>query len=617
MFQFDWASPSLWSRESVPSSPPKTTDAGPVRGTMFIQWQEHCVECSVPHCYSTCNLYVQRKDRKCARLVYGIVRNRAFPGLLREGADMRFRRWGKIEARLTGNFITVRGARLFDGLDRIATAAVNSLGNLLAWADPHRRVNGAFTHYRGRLITKIGRPRGGYDAFTIECYSFEPHPFRLIVELRKSGISTFRQGVEIRPGNNHADLNIPLAEKFSAGDHFELMVYPEGDREVRVVFSWLDFVVRQPASSAAAAVVPDPIATAEAASSAAKVKCVAWDLDNTLWKGILVEDGESALVLRPEAARLIRALDERGIIQTAVSKNNHDDAMKVLKGFGIDQYFLYPAINWGRKSENLQQIADRLNINIDTFALIDDSPFERNEVSTALPMVRVYPEQNPEALLDRLEFDVPVTEASRARRASYLTEIAREAVKEEFGSNYLDFLRSCRLKLRIFRPITDGEIERCLELIQRSNQLNLSSYRYTPGEFRSLLADPRFLCLGLDCSDKFGAYGIVGFASVQTDGNEPAARDFVLSCRVAQKHVEHAFYAWLAERMQQQGARKLLVDLVETSRNKPLIKVFDELPFTRLREEDGRILLAMDLSARPDREDVVELDDSAIHQEAY
>ncbi|MGB8097050.1 MAG: HAD-IIIC family phosphatase, partial [Terracidiphilus sp.] len=358
----------------------------------------------------------------------------------------------------------------------------------------------------------------------------------------------------------------------------------------------------------------EPVATAASVAEgpAAKVKCVAWDLDNTLWKGTLIEDDANALAARPEALRLIRALDERGIIQTVVSKNNHDEAMDVLTRLGIDQYFLYPALNWGSKSQNLQQIADRLNINIDTFALIDDSPFERNEIATALPMVRVFPEQNLESLLERPEFDVPVTETSRMRRASYQTEIAREGVREQFGSDYLHYLRSCQLKLRVFRPESEAEIERCLELIQRSNQLNLSARRYTREEFCSLLADPGVLCVGFDCTDRFGAYGIVGFSSIRLDRQEPAVQDFVLSCRVAQKHVEHAFYGWLAERMHLQGARRLLVDLVLTKRNSPLVKVFEELPFRRESTDENRVLLAMDLTVKPERDTVVSLDDSAI-----
>jgi len=608
MYQFDWASRSLWLEEPAKVTRQQSQLGETIQGTMLLQWQEHCVECAVPLCYANCPLYVQRRDRKCARLVYGIVRNRAFPGLLLSGADLRFRRWGKLEAALTGRYVPVTCTRVLDIIDRVLTAGVNTLGDVLSWADPKRRVNGALTLYRGKFLEKLGKRGVAYDEFAVECYSFEQDSCRLIVELRKHGISAFREGLELAPGHNHFHLKIPLPNHFGDKDGYELMVYPDEDKELRVVFSWLDFVVR----SAVRAKEPENRG-AGATRPSTKVKCVAWDLDNTLWTGVLVEDGELNLHLRPEAAKLIRLLDERGILQTVVSKNHHDEAMAVLARLGLEEFFLYPAINWGRKSENLQQVADRLNINIDTFAVIDDSPFERREVSASLPMVRVYAEDILEDLLDRPEFDVPVTEASRMRRKSYLTEITRDRVKEQFGSDYVDFLRSCQLKLRIFRPAANDEIARCLELIQRSNQLNLSSRRYSADEFHLLLADRNVLCVAMECEDKFGSYGIVGFASIDTGGEAPVAKDFVLSCRVAQKHVEHAFYSWLAQCMKQRGAYRLLVELTKTARNKPLVKVFEELPFAIERSEGDRVLLSLDLCGSVYRDDVVELDDAAFN----
>jgi len=606
MYQFDWGARSLWLEEPVKVTGRQSELGETVQGAMLLQWQEHCVECALPLCYTNCPLYVQRRDRKCARFVYGIVRNRAFPGLLLSGADLRFRRWGKLEAALTGRYVTVSCTRLLDIVDRILTAGVSTLGYLLSWAEPNRRVNGALTAYRGKLLERLGRRGVAYDAFAVECYCFEQGSSRLIVELRKHGITVFREGLKLTEGHNIFYLDIPLPSQFDHEDAYLLMVHPDEDKELRVVFSWLDFVVRR------AVRAKDPEnRIAERAKPAAKVKCVAWDLDNTLWKGVLVEDGESNLHLRTEAVKLIRLLDERGILQTVVSKNHHDEAIAVLARLGLEEFFLYPAINWGRKSENLQQVADRLNINVDTFALIDDSPFERREVSDSLPMVRVYAEDVLEDLLDKPEFDVPVTEASRGRRKSYLTEITRDKVKEQFGSDYIDFLRSCQLKLRVFKPVTNDEIARCLELIQRSNQLNLSSRRYSADEFHALLADHNVLCVAMECEDKFGSYGIVGFASIDTGSEAPVARDFVLSCRVAQKHVEHAFYGWLAQRMKQQGAHRLLVDLTKTVRNKPLVKVFEELPFAIDRSEGDKVLLSLDLCGSLQRDDVVELDDSA------
>ena len=285
--------------------------------------------------------------------------------------------------------------------------------------------------------------------------------------------------------------------------------------------------------------------------------------------------------------------------------------MAVLRAHQLDEYFLYPGINWGRKSENLAQIASRLNINIDTFALIDDSAFERNEVTSALPMVRVYREDSLSELLELPEFDVPVTETSRLRRMSYRTETEREKVREKFGENYLEFLRSCQLKLRVFPPTSSEEIARCLELIQRSNQLNLSGRRYDHHQFLSLLAAAGVLSVALECEDRFGNYGIVGFASVDMNAETPVARDFVLSCRVARKHVEHSFYSWLGSFLKAQGASQMHVSLVKTERNRPLVEVFEEMPFLPVKTDGNMVLLSMDLDREALPDSIVAVDDSA------
>jgi FkbH-like protein len=611
MFQFDWASRKLWSQETIRLEAQPSKFTGSVRGAMLLQWHERCTECAVPLCYSVCPLYVERKDQKCARFVYGIVRNKDFDGLLSCGADLRFRRWGKLEARPTGRYMSLRGIRLFDIADRTITGTVNVAADLLGRVNPKRRLNGALTFYRNKALNYLGRPAMKYDEFGIECYSFEQEPFRMVVELRKNFVTVYRTALDMQIGYN--SFSLPIAWPPVRGDEkdYLLMLYPDGDREVRVVFSWLDFMVRRKVVSATTAEGNGKSAVT-ATKPADKVKCVAWDLDNTLWQGILVEDGEENLRLRPEAEKLIRWFDDRGIIQTVVSKNNDEEAMAALKRFGLDEYFLYPAtINWGQKSGNLQQVAERLNINIDTFALIDDSPFERREVSTALPMVRVFAEGEIEAIAGKPEFDVPITEASRQRRKSYLTEIQREKAQEIFGADYLDFLKSCELKLRLFLPRSQEEKARCLELIQRSNQLNLSGRRYSADEFDALLADPKVFSVAMECDDKFGSYGVVGFASVDMKGEDPVTTNFVMSCRVARKHVEHTFYGWLGSYMKQQGASRLLVELIRTARNGPLAKVFEEMPFTAVRSEGNSTLLAMNLTGEVKIEDIVALDDTA------
>lgn len=590
MYQSEWARADISASMEAPIPEIRSRlPATDVTGVMLLHWQEHCVECAVPQCYSTCHLYVPRGDGRCARFAYGIVRNPAASGGLGFGADIRFRRWAKLETELTGCFVSTRAHQVIERFDAAASGVVSAAHVAVRKIHSTRSASRDLLYrLRSRVLRRLGRAHDQYSAFVIECFSPESSRFRLALNLRVDGATIFRHAVEVAPGLNFFSIPVPLPRDLADKEYF-LTIEPEVEHEVRVIFTWLDFVVLRQGASL-------PVVGGEVRGPARKVKCVAWDLDNTLWRGILVEDGAANLKLRPEAAELIRQLDARGIIQTVVSKNNHDDAMAVIADFGLSDYFPYPAINWGQKSANLQQIADRLNINIDTFALIDDSPFERQEVGTALPMVRVYSEQGLESVLDRPEFDVPVTSASRQRRLSYLTEVHRDRAREVFAGDYLDFLRSCAIKLRIFKPSTAAETLRCLELIERTNQLNLSGRSYDAEAFDRLLRAPGNLCLAMECEDRFGSYGIVGFASVVEDAGEPMLLDFVMSCRVAQKRVEHSVFGWLARRARERGHRKLQADLRPTSKNKPLLKVFEDMRFSTEKEEAGRVLLALDLA---------------------
>ena len=448
-------------------------------------------------------------------------------------------------------------------------------------------------------MPRLARRREDYDDFVLECFAPDGEAFKLVLEQLVDDTVVFRHSFVVEPGNNYHAL--PASSFRLLGDRpSRILIYPENDAERRVVFTWLDFVRYQStALSNEVAPVRRDGSGEHAAAAPAKVKCVAWDLDNTLWRGVLVEDTPVGCVVRDDAVSAIRQLDERGILQTVVSKNDHDDAWRLLVELELSEYFVYPAINWGPKSAGLRQVAEALNIGIDTFALIDDSPFERAEVSTALPMVRVYSDEAIPGLLDLPEFDVPVTEMSKRRRLSYRDQITRELAQERFGDDYLEFLRSCEMTMNIFVPTEEPAIERCLELIQRSNQLNLSGRRYTRSELTELLAVPNVLSLAIECSDRFGDYGIVGFASVDERPQTPVVRDFVLSCRVAQKRVEHALFGALARREAGRGRQLLRAELTRTPRNGPLARVFDDLPFELVSSDEAHLVLESSLDNLP------------------
>jgi FkbH-like protein len=142
-------------------------------------------------------------------------------------------------------------------------------------------------------------------------------------------------------------------------------------------------------------------------------------------------------------------------------------------------------------------------------------------------------------------------------------------------------------------------VHRCWELVQRSNQLNLSGRRYTPEEFDELLTTRGVTGVAIDCEDRFGTYGTVGFCNIDNRGEQPLIRDFVLSCRVAQKRVEHTFFAWAARRAHARGSTVLRAELVKTARNGPLAKVFDEMSFRTTTIDGPRALLELPIDPPP------------------
>jgi len=528
--------------------------------------------------------------------VYGIYPHSDLAGLLPRAADVRFRPWGKLETIVFAARLSPARHRWLDRADSRVTALCNAFASRLEPFDRRRRLNSLWYLTRRALVRRLPRGDGPLDAFVLECYSFESERIRIVLEYFRNDKPVMRHAFDIEPGHNYHTLPAGAFQLTAGEEQGRLLVYPENDAAVRLAFTWLDFV---------GYAKPRP----ERASSAEKVKCVAWDLDNTLWNGILLEDGAEVCTLKPGILDTMRALDARGILQTIVSKNDHDLAIKRIALLGVEDLFLYPAVNWGSKSENLRQIAEKLNIDLNTFAFVDDSPFERAEVARALPMVRVYTDAQANSLLQRAEFDVPVTELSRVRRQSYLENMKREHAREHFPGDYFEFLRSCRLSIRLFSPRGEKQIGRCLELIQRSNQLNLSTRRYSAEELELLLKNPNVFCVALECSDRFGNYGLVGFAAVEQRGASARVRDFVLSCRVAQKRVEHSFFRWLGQRQSQAGVTLIQAEFRRTARNQALGRIFDELPFRRVSDDGEATLLQVPAADIADVPEVNELVD--------
>lgn len=330
--------------------------------------------------------------------------------------------------------------------------------------------------------------------------------------------------------------------------------------------------------------------------SSKTVKCIVWDLDNTLWDGVLLE---GAVTLRPEAVAAIEALDARGILHSVASKNDRDLALQQIEAFGLADYFLCPQIGWDPKSRAVERIAERLNIGIDSLAFIDDQPFEREEVRFAHPQVRCLDSRSELAgLTERPEMKPRfATEDQRRRRVMYQEDFSRQAAEETFEGTAEAFLVSLGMKLRI-APAVDDDLQRAEELTQRTHQLNSTGYTYDYDELAALQRSPDHLLLVAQLHDKFGDYGKIGLALVECGNECWTLKLLLMSCRVMTRGVGSALLRDIMRRAKKAGVR-LQAEFLETARNRPMKITFRFAGFKPAGQHSDIVLFERDLAEIP------------------
>ncbi len=300
-------------------------------------------------------------------------------------------------------------------------------------------------------------------------------------------------------------------------------------------------------------------------TTAPVLKCLVWDLDNTLWRGTLLEDDEVTL---PDAIRdVVVELDSRGILQSVASKNDHETAWARLEKLGVAEYFVLPQIGWGPKSDSVRRIADTLGFALTTIAFIDDQPTERAEVTYHLPEVRCYEAGAAESLPVRPEFTPALrTVDSRRRRQMYQAGFRREAARAEATGPDEDFLRSLSLDMRIGRA-TDEELSRVEELTLRTSQMNATGVHYSDADLRRLLTDPGHAVLVVTLTDRFGPHGAVGVLLLERRPDVWHLKLLATSCRVVSFGAGATILNWLIGEAARADAH-LVADFRPTDRNR-------------------------------------------------
>ncbi|MBF0309595.1 MAG: HAD-IIIC family phosphatase [Magnetococcales bacterium] len=568
------------------NAPPQSLPSGsafaglPVSHASFMVWGEHCVECAAPNCFSTCDLYQPRPDGRCRRFQEGLVPV-TWPGSFRgQGAAIAFRKWGKLEAR--GN-TTLEPVEHLVRLERLAHSlarGLDALGWLIHTVIPSHRWQAIAFHllekWNRRLHTRE-KVYGLPEAFLLECFNPATRPIHLHLAMGTSRSSLepaqrnrplpppFTARLTLPPGFSRHLFERRLFNAIITSQlPFDITLIPE-EELVRLTVLTADLVLFDPTR---------PHADSPPKNRQEPVKCLVWDLDNTLWDGILLEKEPEAL--RPGVREVLRILDERGILHAIASKNDHDHAWATLERLGVADYFLCPRIDWTPKSASMADIAKALNIGIDSLAFIDDSPFEREEVGRSHPRCTIRDAAELDTLLADPLFAGSSSEESRQRRQFYKDALAREQVRSRFGDDYLGFLASCDIQLTL-SPFREAFRERVEELSQRTNQLNFSGAKYTRETLEVRLQDPALEKHVLSCSDRFGRYGVVGFALTRLEADVLHVEEFMLSCRVQGKFLEQALLADLLAR--HAGIETIRVDFRPTARNTPARQTLEAMGF--------------------------------------
>jgi FkbH-like protein len=362
-----------------------------------------------------------------------------------------------------------------------------------------------------------------------------------------------------------------------------------------------------------------------AAKQGKSFKCLVLDLDNTLWGGIVGDDGVEGIALGQGSPlgeayaafqEYVRELGRRGIILAVCSKNDEANALEpfdrhpemVLKRADVASF----VANWSNKADNIRAIAQELNIGLDSMCFVDDNPFERELVRQELPMVAVPevsddPTGYPVALADGGYFEgLAVTDEDLERTKQYQGNKARDTLKVSV-TDLPSYLRGLEMQL-VSKRFDKVGLQRIVQLINKSNQFNLTTRRYTEDDVIAVMADPAAFGLQLRLLDRFGDNGIIAIvigrlqAERDLNAKEPVTDlhidTWLMSCRVLGRQVESTTLNLIAREAAKLGARRLIGEYIPTKKNAMVKNLYTSLGFTTITtSEAGGSRNLLDLTA--------------------
>ena len=327
-------------------------------------------------------------------------------------------------------------------------------------------------------------------------------------------------------------------------------------------------------------------------------KCIVLDLDNTLWGGIIGEDGFNGIKLGPEPPgnafmefqRVLLSLHERGIILAINSKNNFEDAIKVIKEHPYmilkEEHFAAMCINWNDKVSNMRKLIKEINIGSDSLVFIDDDPVNREFVKLTFPEILVInlsddPSTYVKEIENLIDFSVlKITDEDKNRGKMYLKQ-KKITELEKTSTNLQTFLNQLELKISI-KQVNEFTLPRVSQLILKTNQFNLTTKRYQEKDIEKMIKDSDFLVTCVQVEDKFGDNGITGVFIIKKENQKEWKIDtFLMSCRIMGRDIEKGIITYIINKAKENNIQKINADFIPTQKNKPIENFLSDHEFNK------------------------------------
>lgn len=331
-------------------------------------------------------------------------------------------------------------------------------------------------------------------------------------------------------------------------------------------------------------------------------KCLILDLDNTLWGGVVADEGYNKIQLDPnhpigEAYQFfqeyIMLLKRRGVILAVCSKNDESIAKEpFLKNefmkLGLEDISCFVS-NWDEKTNNLIAIAEKINIGLDSLVFFDDNPIERELVRKTLPEVQVIEvSENPENYVQDIEREKPfewlaITKEDTTRTQSYSANIKRSSMARQY-ENYHDFLRDLKMEAKS-GLVDENSIDRFVQLINKSNQFNLRTMRYTRENVLQFSSSSKYRCIYIELKDKFSNYGIIACVILKKIGTDCFIDSWVMSCRVLRRDVEKYTFNTILKYSLEMKCNRIIGEYIPTRKNQLVKDLFTNLDFDKISDK--------------------------------